>query len=122
MAALPEPVAAEVEPAARPNGASGREGALAWLDEDVTGKGVRQRRFDVVRDDRRIPGLVWTPSEGDGPRPLVLLGHGGSCATTASLRPLSTVRCTVTAVPGRPHPHRSSSPNSRSCGPTTERG
>jgi dienelactone hydrolase len=78
MAALPEPVAAEVEPAARPNGASGREGALAWLDEDVTGKGVRQRRFDVVRDDRRIPGLVWTPSEGDGPRPLVLLGHGGS--------------------------------------------
>ncbi len=39
---------------------------------------MRQRRFDVLRDDRRVPGLLWTPAAGDGPHPLVLLGHGGS--------------------------------------------
>ena len=52
--------------------------ALTWLDEDLLRGGVRQRRFDVLRAGRRVPGLLWTPAEGEGPRPLVLLGHGGS--------------------------------------------
>jgi dienelactone hydrolase len=52
--------------------------ALSWLDEDLLRDGVRQRRFDVLRTGRRVPGLLWTPAEGEGPRPLVLLGHGGS--------------------------------------------
>jgi dienelactone hydrolase len=39
---------------------------------------VRQRRFDVQRDDRRVPGLLWTLAASDAPQPLVLLGHGGS--------------------------------------------
>ncbi len=51
---------------------------LAWLDEDVSHDGVRQRRFDVTRDGGRIPGLLWTPEGAQLPLPLVLLGHGGS--------------------------------------------
>ncbi len=37
---------------------------------------IRERRFDLLRGDRRIPGLLWTPVDADGPRPLVLIGHG----------------------------------------------
>jgi dienelactone hydrolase len=51
---------------------------LSWLAEDLLHEGVRERRFDVVHCGRRVPGLLWTPTDGDGPRPLVLLGHGGS--------------------------------------------
>jgi dienelactone hydrolase len=40
--------------------------------------GVRQRRFDILRDGLRVPGLLWTPAADRGPHPLVLLGHGGS--------------------------------------------
>lgn len=49
---------------------------LEFLEEDVTSKGVRQRRFDVHRDGRVAPGLLWTPAGATGTRPLVLLGHG----------------------------------------------
>ncbi len=61
-----------------PDERDGGSPALTWLDEDLLRDGVRQRRFDVLRAGRRIPGLLWTPAEGEGPRPLVLLGHGGS--------------------------------------------
>lgn len=79
---LPEPTATDPGARCGPDGAmEGHRDAEAprvtWLDEDVFRAGVRQRRFDVVRGSRRIPGLVWTPAE-EGPRPLVLLGHGGS--------------------------------------------
>lgn len=58
--------------------------------EDVTARGVRERRFDVARDGHVVPGLLWTPeapeqAAGDGAAgaagegvPLVLIGHGGS--------------------------------------------
>ena len=49
---------------------------LEWSGEDVTTKGVRQRRFDVHRDGRVVPGLIWTPEGAAGPRPLVLICHG----------------------------------------------
>lgn len=48
-----------------------------WVDGGVTAKGVAERRFDVIRAGRRIPGLLWTPEVGD-PSALVLLGHGGA--------------------------------------------
>jgi dienelactone hydrolase len=51
--------------------------AVQWLDDDES-QGVRERRFDLDRDGRRIPGIVWTPVGAVGPRPLVLLGHGAS--------------------------------------------
>ena len=40
---------------------------------DVAADGVRERLFTL--DD--IPGALWTPADSAGPRPLVLLGHGG---------------------------------------------
>lgn len=54
--------------------------ALRWSDGDRRRDGVRRRRFDVGHHGRTVPGLLWTPDGGDGaaPRPLVLVGHGGS--------------------------------------------
>lgn len=40
--------------------------------------GVSERRFDLDRGETAIPGVLWVPSDATGPRPLVLLGHGGS--------------------------------------------
>jgi dienelactone hydrolase len=51
---------------------------VQWSGEDVVVKGVRERRFDLERDGRVVPGLVWTPPDSTGPRPLVLIGHGAS--------------------------------------------
>ena len=53
-------------------------GAPLWHDHDVTAKGVRERRFDIERAGRVIPGMLWTPEDGIGPRPLVLVGHGAA--------------------------------------------
>lgn len=51
---------------------------MQWTDEDAVGRGVRQRGFAIEVDGRCVPGLLWTPAEVDGPRPLVAIGHGGS--------------------------------------------
>jgi dienelactone hydrolase len=51
---------------------------LDWPGEDQTTKGVRQRRFDVHREGRVAPGLLWTPEGAEGARPLALLGHGAA--------------------------------------------
>jgi dienelactone hydrolase len=40
--------------------------------------GVVERLFDLAVDGERVPGVLWTPEGAAGPRPLVLLGHGGS--------------------------------------------
>ncbi len=50
---------------------------LDELSDEVDG-GVRERRFDLDRAGHRIPGVLWTPAGAEGPRPLVLLGHGAS--------------------------------------------
>jgi dienelactone hydrolase len=52
--------------------------SVHWPGTTVVDKGVRERRFDVERAGRTIPGLLWTPADGESPRPLVLVGHGGS--------------------------------------------
>jgi dienelactone hydrolase len=51
--------------------------AIEWLAE-VPAPGARQRRFTLSRDGRSVPGVLWTPRDGTGPWPLVLIGHGGS--------------------------------------------
>jgi dienelactone hydrolase len=40
---------------------------------ETTTDGVRERRFTL--DD--VPGVLWTPAGATGPRPLLLLAHGG---------------------------------------------
>src|SRR5215469_13892979 len=40
---------------------------------DTVADGIREQLF-AVGD---VPGVLWTPAEGSGPRPLVLIGHGG---------------------------------------------
>jgi dienelactone hydrolase len=51
---------------------------MEWVGEAVVGRGVAERRFDLEVDDDTVPGILWTPEDARAPRPLVLLGHGGS--------------------------------------------
>lgn len=48
----------------------------------VTGErtedGVTRREFDLTVNGERVPGVIWAPEGAKGPRPLVLMGHGGS--------------------------------------------
>jgi len=48
---------------------------MRFLSE-TAGEGVVERRFDLERSGRLIPGLLWTPVRAHGPRPLVLIAHG----------------------------------------------
>jgi len=40
--------------------------------------GVTERLFDLAVAGDRVPAVIWTPEGAEGPRPLVLMGHGGS--------------------------------------------
>ena len=50
---------------------------VRW-DEEIHAGGVRERDFEVEVERRRVPGVLWLPERGTGPRPLVLLGHGAT--------------------------------------------
>ncbi|MGM1062627.1 dienelactone hydrolase family protein [Saccharothrix sp. Mg75] len=43
------------------------------ITQETVVDGVREQFF-AIGD---VPGVLWTPAEGSGPRPLVLIGHGG---------------------------------------------
>src|SRR2546428_1307075 len=51
---------------------------LCWTEDAVNGSGICERGFTVERQGQAIPGVVWHPAAPSGPRPLVLMGHGGS--------------------------------------------
>ena len=40
--------------------------------------GVIRRSFELSVDGQTVPGVIWSPEAARGPRPLVLMGHGGS--------------------------------------------
>ena len=40
--------------------------------------GVVDRSFDLKVGDDVVPGVLWTPADASGPRPKVLIGHGGT--------------------------------------------
>ena len=40
--------------------------------------GVTRRSFELSVAGERVPAVLWTPEGATGPRPLVLMGHGGS--------------------------------------------
>jgi len=48
------------------------ESAMRITAETVAG-GIREQLFTAGD----VPGVLWTPAGGSGPRPLVLIGHGG---------------------------------------------
>ena len=51
---------------------------LHWTTDAVSADEVCEREFGVDRDGKTVPGIAWYPGRPAGPRPLVLMGHGGS--------------------------------------------
>ena len=51
---------------------------MRWESQVETAEGSRERGFSVDVDGRTVPGILWLPEAGEGPRPLVLLGHGAT--------------------------------------------
>jgi dienelactone hydrolase len=51
---------------------------MRWESQVETAEGSRERAFSVDVDGRTVPGILWLPEAGEGPRPLVLLGHGAT--------------------------------------------
>ena len=51
---------------------------LEWIGPTTEADGVIERRFDVLREGARVPGVLWTPAAAIEASPLVLLGHGGA--------------------------------------------
>lgn len=51
---------------------------MKFRDNVISEKGVTERVFDLEVSDHNVPGMLWTPTDAKGPRPLVLLGHGGT--------------------------------------------
>ena len=51
---------------------------LRWTTDAVRDGTVCEREFTVDRAGHAIPGIVWHPASSPDPRPLVLMGHGGS--------------------------------------------
>ena len=45
---------------------------------EVSENGVTERSFTLRTGDASVPGIVWTPERARGPRPLILIGHGGT--------------------------------------------
>jgi dienelactone hydrolase len=45
---------------------------------ETVAKGVVERLFELEVAGERVPGVLWSPESDSGPRPLVLMGHGGS--------------------------------------------
>lgn len=45
---------------------------------EKTAEGVTRREFKLTVGGEDVPGCLWLPEGATGPRPLILLGHGGS--------------------------------------------
>ena len=51
---------------------------MEWIGDSVSERGVREQRFDLQCEGRRVPGIVWRPADATELGPVALLGHGGS--------------------------------------------
>ena len=51
---------------------------MDWTGDTHRVDGVVERGFAVEVDGRRVPGVLWTPPDAKGARPLVLIGHGAT--------------------------------------------
>ncbi len=50
---------------------------MSWNNKNVTKDAVEEQGFQVEVNDQTVPGVYWTPVDGNHER-LVLLGHGGT--------------------------------------------
>jgi pimeloyl-ACP methyl ester carboxylesterase len=48
------------------------------ITSETATDGVMERLFDLDVAGERVPGVLWSPPNATGSRPLLLLGHGGS--------------------------------------------
>ena len=48
------------------------------ITSEVTERGVTERAFELEVAGERVPGIIWAPEGAKGPRPVVLIGHGGT--------------------------------------------
>jgi dienelactone hydrolase len=48
------------------------------FSSEVSEMGVTERGFEIEVADERVPGIIWSPTNAEGPRPLILVGHGGT--------------------------------------------
>lgn len=46
--------------------------------ERTVEQGVEERRVDLQVGEEVVPGIIWLPEGATGPRPTVLIGHGGT--------------------------------------------
>jgi dienelactone hydrolase len=53
-------------------------GAITFIGETRSERGVDERRFDLVHRGRTVPAIVFTPTGSTAPVPLVAVGHGGT--------------------------------------------
>ena len=51
---------------------------MTFTQERIEDGGVMRRSFELTVDGERVPAVIWAPEGAKGPRPLVLMGHGGS--------------------------------------------
>jgi pimeloyl-ACP methyl ester carboxylesterase len=49
---------------------------MEYISEKVV-DGVAELRFEMTADGQAVPGIRWSPEGITGPRPTVLMGHGG---------------------------------------------
>ena len=90
---------------------------VEWTGDAHHHDGVVERDFAVEVDGRRVPGVLWTPPEAAGARPLVLIGHGATAHkrigyVTALARELvRTHRFAAVAIDGAGHGDRRTNPH-----------
>jgi len=51
---------------------------MTFTQERVEDGGVIRRSFELQVDGETVPAVIWAPEGARGPRPLILMGHGGS--------------------------------------------
>ncbi|MEV0730615.1 dienelactone hydrolase family protein [Polymorphospora sp. NPDC050346] len=51
---------------------------IEWIKQCVNAHDVVERPFALHRPSGAVPGVLWLPPLAGSPRPLILLGHGGS--------------------------------------------